>query len=68
MKRMDDQIMGFVAFPLVNIPLWIILGISQRIDSLERLCRGLSMASCLPWLFSSALSLASDISPSLASQ
>ncbi len=36
MKRMDDQIIGFLAFPLVNIPLWII---SQRIDS-----------SALPWI------------------
>ena len=36
MKRMDDQIIGFLAFPLVNIPLWII---SQRVDS-----------SALPWL------------------
>ena len=36
MKRMDDQIIGFLAFPLVNVPLWII---SQRIDS-----------SALPWL------------------
>ena len=36
MKRMDDQIIGFLAFPLVNVPLWII---SQRIDS-----------SALPWI------------------
>ena len=36
MKRMDDQIIGFLAFPLVNVPLWII---SQRVDS-----------SALPWL------------------
>ena len=36
MRRMDDQIIGFLAFPLVNVPLWII---SQRIDS-----------SALPWL------------------
>ena len=36
MKRVDDQIIGFWAFPLVNVPLWII---SQRIDS-----------SALPWL------------------
>jgi hypothetical protein len=36
MKRMDDQIIGFLAFPLVNIPLWMI---SQRIDS-----------SALPWI------------------
>jgi len=33
---MDDQIIGFLAFPLVNVPLWII---SQRIDS-----------SALPWI------------------
>jgi len=36
LKRMDDQIIGFLAFPLVNVPLWII---SQRIDS-----------SALPWI------------------
>jgi len=36
MRRMDDQIIGFLAFPLVNVPLWII---SQRIDS-----------SALPWI------------------
>ena len=36
MRRMDDQIIGFLAFPLVNVPLWII---SQRVDS-----------SALPWL------------------
>jgi len=30
MKRIDDQIIGFLAFPLVNVPLWII---SQRMES-----------------------------------
>ena len=30
MKHIDDQIMGFLAFPLVNVPLWII---SQRMES-----------------------------------
>jgi len=35
-KRMDDQIIGFLAFPLLNILLWIL---SQRIDS-----------SALPWI------------------
>ena len=30
MRRMDDQIIGFLAFPLVNVPLWII---SQRMES-----------------------------------
>jgi len=41
MKRIDDQIIGFLAFPLVNIPLWIL---SQRIDS-----------SALPWLVNGIL-------------
>lgn len=30
MKRIDDQIIGFLAFPLVNVPLGII---SQRMES-----------------------------------
>ena len=30
MKHIDDQIIGFLAFPLVNVPLWII---SQRMES-----------------------------------
>jgi len=35
-QRMDEQILGFLAFPLVNVPLWFI---SQAVDS-----------STLPWL------------------
>jgi hypothetical protein len=42
MKRMDDQILGFVAFPLVNIALWIF---SQRVDSQLP-----ARASALPWV------------------
>jgi hypothetical protein len=45
-ERMIDRIIGFVAFPLVNVPLWIILWvISQRIGS-----QLILLVSALPWL------------------
>ena len=45
-ERMTDQIIGFLAFPLVNIPLGIIFwSISQRIDSPLP-----TLVSALPWL------------------
>ena len=46
MKRMDDQIIGFLAFPLVNVPLGVTLwNISQRIDSQLP-----TLVLALPWL------------------
>jgi hypothetical protein len=45
-ERMTYQIIGFLAFPLVNVPLGIILWmISQRIDS-----QLLTLVLALPWL------------------
>ncbi|HLF74925.1 MAG TPA: hypothetical protein VI524_11295 [Anaerolineales bacterium] len=41
-ERMADQIMGFWAFPLVNVPLWFVL---QRIDSQLP-----TLVSALPWV------------------
>ena len=66
-ERMTDQIIGFLAFPLVNVPLGIILWmISQMIDSQLQM-----LVSALPWLVNghrdcpgfslAALSLALDI-------
>ena len=52
-ERMIDQIMGFVAFPLVNIPLGTIL---WRISSMDILSRTndasllLVLVSALPWI------------------
>ena len=46
-ERMIDQIIGFLAFPLVNVPLGIVLlTISERIDS-QLLA---ALVSALPWL------------------
>ena len=46
-ERMIDQILGFLAFPLVNVPLGIVLWlISERIDS-QLLA---ALVSALPWL------------------
>jgi predicted anti-sigma-YlaC factor YlaD len=46
-ERMIDQIIGFLAFPLVNVPLGIVLWtISERIDS-QLLA---ALVSALPWL------------------
>ena len=45
-ERMTDQILGFLAFPLVNVPLWIIVWvISQMINSPL-----IFLISVLPWL------------------
>jgi len=45
-ERMTYQVIGFLAFPLVNVPLGIILwNISQRIDSQLP-----TLVSALPWL------------------
>ncbi len=45
-ERMTDQVIGFLAFPLVNVPLWIIVWvISQMIDS-----QLMILVSVLPWL------------------
>ena len=45
-ERMIDQILGFVAFPLVNVPLGIILWlIGSEVDP-----RWLTPLSLLPWL------------------
>lgn len=47
-ERMIYYIIGFLAFPLVNVPLGIILWIiSQRIDSHSQL---LTLVLALPWL------------------
>ena len=47
-ERMTDQILGLLAFPLVNVPLGIILWmISQRIDSHSQLP---TLVLALPWL------------------
>ena len=46
-ERRTDEIIGFLAFPLVNVPLWIfLLLVAQMIDSqlLE------TLVSALPWL------------------
>ena len=63
MKRMDDQIIGFLAFPLVNVPLGIIFWmISQRIDSPLP-----TLVSALPWLVNGiVLVLAALLRPELA--
>ena len=46
-ERMTDQIIGFLAFPLVNILLWIIVRvISQTVNSPPLII----LASVLPWL------------------
>lgn len=45
-ERVTDQIIGFLAFPLVNVPLWIIVWvISQIINSPL-----IFLVSVLPWL------------------
>ena len=49
-ERMIYHIIGFLAFPLVNVPLWIILWmISQRIDSQSQ-SQLLTLVLALPWL------------------
>jgi hypothetical protein len=46
-EQMTDQIIGFLAFPLVNVPLWIILlVIPVRSDSTWLAI----LAGALPWL------------------
>ena len=62
-ERMTDQIIGFLAFPLVNIPLGIIFwSISQRIDSPLP-----TLVSALPWLVNGiVLVLAALLRPELA--
>jgi hypothetical protein len=46
-ERMTDQIIGFLAFPLVNVTLWIsLLRVSEIIDS-QLLA---TLVSALPWL------------------
>jgi hypothetical protein len=46
-ERMTDQIIGFLAFPLVNVTLWIsLLRVSEIIDS-QLLA---TPVSALPWL------------------
>lgn len=46
-ERMTDQIMGFFAFPLVNVPLGIILWIISQMASSSWL---VILVSVLPWL------------------
>ena len=62
-ERMTDQIIGFLAFPLVNVPLGIIFWmISQRIDSQLP-----TLVSALPWLVNGiVLVLAALLRPELA--
>lgn len=49
--RMRDQILGFLAFPLLNIPLGIMLGaLKQRIDP-----SWLMLIAALPWLVNGSL-------------
>ena len=62
-ERMTDQIIGFLAFPLVNVPLGIIFWmISQRIDSPLP-----TLVSALPWLVNGiVLVLAALLRPELA--
>lgn len=62
-ERMTDQIIGFLAFPLLNVPLAIIVWmISQRIDS-----QLLMLVSALPWLVNGiVLVLAALLRPELA--
>ena len=62
-ERMTDQIIGFLAFPLVNVPLGIIFwSISQRIDSPLP-----TLVSALPWLVNGiVLVLAALLRPELA--
>lgn len=63
MKRKEAQIMGFWAFPLVNIPLGIILwSISQKIDSPLP-----TLVLALPWLVNGiVLALAFLLRPDFA--
>jgi hypothetical protein len=45
-EQMTDQILGFLAFPLVNIPLWIMLAvITYKVDASL-----LKLLVALPWL------------------
>ena len=62
-ERMTDQIIGFLAFPLVNVPFGIIFwSISQRIDSPLP-----TLVSALPWLVNGiVLVLAALLRPELA--
>lgn len=50
-ERMIDELIGFLAFPLVNVPLGIMLGaIKHRIDSSL-----LMLVAALPWLVNGGL-------------
>ena len=52
-ERMIDQIIGFFAFPLVNVPLGIILWIVPRTNILSRTSNPVLLVvliSALPWL------------------
>ena len=62
-ERMTDQVIGFLAFPLLNVPLGIIFSmISQRNDS-----QSLMLVSALPWLINAlVLVLAALLRPELA--
>ena len=46
-ERMTSQVIGFLAFPLVNVPLWIILWIISQIASSSWLT---ILLSAVPWL------------------
>ena len=52
-ERMIDQVLGFLAFPLVNIPLGIILWIIPQTSIFSRISNpelSLVLISALPWL------------------
>ena len=46
-ERMTYQVIGFLAFPLVNVPLWILLGILSQLASSSSLT---ILLSAVPWL------------------